>query len=699
MFHTLGTKTIKDMQGALKIDYKVLPGGQDGGVAKLQLRIDKKMLQEYALSRRQLLILTIDNSGSMEGKPLTIVKQQSLRIGYEYFNKHHDALPQIMVIVFNSDADDFIANNYDEFKAIIDRIQATGGTDFSRALKLMREEAIIKQKQSDILTFFMSDGCDNVPESTKEEVEILHLAFKEYNVSAKFCILGIGNDFDGAFSSRLNNLGAKVGFFDEVSSQEIQNASSNPYYVPRAFQQAIEEIEQNSSNQILVPIGDHQVRLIQTSINDDEVILEGEEYISDLSTEESSFIMPQGTVTTSVSEVLPEEMGSIMKKVVQSQLKAIDLTSLVEDIRSKISNLFQKLIKAKDFAQSQPSQIEEIIALEGHVSAINDQVASQGPSIRLSNNVAQNLGQQLSCTQQRLDKNVVWEAVINRQTFQRIQQPTESKFNRLPKPQAEEFKALIPVPPMEKVLTKTQLPDVTLNPVTEERKVSRVQPKISMADNYHYNFPELNQLTLEIGDKLDATFQELNEVFIKIGKAFDQTQRIPQITFAVFINQTEQFKFFNDELQMVLQEKRPGQQLINATQGANFTKKFDVLLGEKRQSKMLAYQEYSFKASQLQSTTTLETNQGELDPSSDEIVSTKTISQLVTILRDALQLPEAKVRFVSTINTQLEDGRKIRFAIHTIRLMEKSMLQVQIKEHCIIDQAGDKFKVTIISRA
>lgn len=48
----------------------------------------------------------------------------------------------ILVIVFNNNANAYLTVNYTEFKNVIDRIVADGGTEFANPLKKMREASI-----------------------------------------------------------------------------------------------------------------------------------------------------------------------------------------------------------------------------------------------------------------------------------------------------------------------------------------------------------------------------------------------------------------------------------------------------------------------------------------------------------------------------------------------------------------------------
>lgn len=68
----------------------------------------------------------------------------------------------------------------------------------------------------------MSDGQDGCRADTDKELIELGKAIKNYEVNAKFCVLGIGSSYDGSFFSKLNNLGTEVGFYIGPEVEEVK---------------------------------------------------------------------------------------------------------------------------------------------------------------------------------------------------------------------------------------------------------------------------------------------------------------------------------------------------------------------------------------------------------------------------------------------------------------------------------------------
>ena len=121
------------------------------------------------MSKLQRIILLVDNSGSMDGKPIEDIKQ-SLAMLKEEINNHNKINKdnkKLEVITFSSEAK-LISNN------ALHHISASGGTNISSAYKVLRNR-LHKVSKDEVfpIIILLSDGATGENGEAKKELNKL----------------------------------------------------------------------------------------------------------------------------------------------------------------------------------------------------------------------------------------------------------------------------------------------------------------------------------------------------------------------------------------------------------------------------------------------------------------------------------------------------------------------------------------------
>jgi uncharacterized protein with von Willebrand factor type A (vWA) domain len=179
---------------------------------KVFLNQEKFKQYQRARANNQKLVICIDRSGSMSGTPIDIVKEQCIKVGQAYFKIRDHKNPNLITIPFNSDIEILTAQDLKTFENQINSIQAGGGTNFSPSLEYIAENIVKNENCKQLLVFFLTDGDDGHSESTIRSAEKLKQYLLNYEVQSRFCVIGVGHDYDAVFLDRMSSIGNEQGF-------------------------------------------------------------------------------------------------------------------------------------------------------------------------------------------------------------------------------------------------------------------------------------------------------------------------------------------------------------------------------------------------------------------------------------------------------------------------------------------------------
>ncbi len=108
------------------------------------------------------------------------------------------------------------ADDLKVFENQIQSINAGGGTDFSPSLEYISEKIVKTENCKQLLVFFLTDGDDGHSEGTIRSAEKLKQYLMNYEVQSRFCVIGVGNDYDAVFLDRMSSIGNEQGFVMQI---------------------------------------------------------------------------------------------------------------------------------------------------------------------------------------------------------------------------------------------------------------------------------------------------------------------------------------------------------------------------------------------------------------------------------------------------------------------------------------------------
>ena len=162
------------------------------------------------------LCLVLDHSGSMEGKPLSTVKEAAIQI----IEKLHKS-DRLSIIIFDHQAKVLIPNqplkNIPDIKQKIQTIQVKGGTAIDEGVKLGIQQIAVGQKNAVSHIFLLTDG-ENQHGDNQRCLKLAQLA-AEYSITIN--TLGFGTTWSQDLLEQIADITGGTLVFIEKPAQAI----------------------------------------------------------------------------------------------------------------------------------------------------------------------------------------------------------------------------------------------------------------------------------------------------------------------------------------------------------------------------------------------------------------------------------------------------------------------------------------------
>ena len=189
----------------------------------IQLNLSSYSNPNFNTSRD--LIIVVDRSGSMSS---CMPKIKAALIDLLDNISLTKIFSTTSFISFQSSPNIFLKKTSEELKKIISTTNASGGTNFSKALKAISESIVqLEEKIEFLQIIFLTDGeiqeaydRNNDYKNFKDEISNLNSTIKNHTFGFEIHTLGMGNNHDPFILDSLINLGDGKGSYQFLSSNE-----------------------------------------------------------------------------------------------------------------------------------------------------------------------------------------------------------------------------------------------------------------------------------------------------------------------------------------------------------------------------------------------------------------------------------------------------------------------------------------------
>jgi Mg-chelatase subunit ChlD len=144
--------------------------------AKFRSLTNSAVIDEAAERERRrigrALIICLDRSGSMSGKPYEVLKEGSIMIAKSIFeNKEYE---HFLTIFYENAAEELVTSTFEEYERKMNATNAGGGTAFSSAFDCI--ERFVKRTPAlrDISIIFFTDGQDGNAANSLQRMDNLN---------------------------------------------------------------------------------------------------------------------------------------------------------------------------------------------------------------------------------------------------------------------------------------------------------------------------------------------------------------------------------------------------------------------------------------------------------------------------------------------------------------------------------------------
>ncbi len=157
------------------------------------------------------MILCLDKSGSMSGRPYDALKEGALLVGKGIFeNKEFE---HFATVFYDSNAQGLQAKSFEEYQPAIMQSRAGGGTSFGQAFSWVINFVNQTKDLRDISIIFFTDGLDGDQNLTQTNLQLLQNTLNQREISSRFLTIGFSRDHDAVFLNKIAQSGSELGNF------------------------------------------------------------------------------------------------------------------------------------------------------------------------------------------------------------------------------------------------------------------------------------------------------------------------------------------------------------------------------------------------------------------------------------------------------------------------------------------------------
>jgi uncharacterized protein with von Willebrand factor type A (vWA) domain len=152
------------------------------------------------------MLLLLDKSGSMAGKPFEALKKGAQMVSETIFQQNE--FQNFVTVFYDTNAKEMLCRNAEElpkYKQELQNLRAGGSTNFVDCFKFIEKYVKTKLGLGDISVIFFTDGQDtcNDTKAIKASMEEMKKTINKKEITSRFLTIGFTKNHDAAF---LNNI-------------------------------------------------------------------------------------------------------------------------------------------------------------------------------------------------------------------------------------------------------------------------------------------------------------------------------------------------------------------------------------------------------------------------------------------------------------------------------------------------------------
>ena len=160
--------------------------------AKFRSLTDSAVIDEAAERERRrigrALIICLDRSGSMSGKPYEVLQEGSIMIAKSLFeNKEYQ---HFLTVFYASSAEELVTNTFEEYQTKMNATRAGGGTDFGSAFDCIQGFVQRTPGLRDISVIFFTDGQDGNTANSLQRMDNLNQVMTSRECAYRYLTIG-----------------------------------------------------------------------------------------------------------------------------------------------------------------------------------------------------------------------------------------------------------------------------------------------------------------------------------------------------------------------------------------------------------------------------------------------------------------------------------------------------------------------------
>ncbi len=171
------------------------------------------------------LVLCLDKSGSMAGKPFDGLIAGSIEIAEQiYASGNHE---DFVTIFYDQKAYKVKKPSYEAYSSFLKQQQAGGSTNFVKAFDCIQE--VTRQHEfSQVSVIFFTDGQDNQNDRSKIDQSLKKLKENFAGIKSRFLTIGFTSDHDAKFLNQITEAGSELGnfYFIDIQQSDYQQQIS-----------------------------------------------------------------------------------------------------------------------------------------------------------------------------------------------------------------------------------------------------------------------------------------------------------------------------------------------------------------------------------------------------------------------------------------------------------------------------------------
>lgn len=182
---------------------------------------DKK--EKAVDNKGKYLVLCLDKSGSMSGRPMESLKVGAELIAENLFSQPEMPFERFITMLYDTQINRQEPKDLESYKRMIQSVRAGSATDFRgvfEEIQWLIDDDFKKGKLKEITVIFFTDGQDTV--NNKQNVNFAFDLLKkscDKEIKSKFLSIGFSRDHDAAFMNKIAQAGTDLGNFFYIDTQ------------------------------------------------------------------------------------------------------------------------------------------------------------------------------------------------------------------------------------------------------------------------------------------------------------------------------------------------------------------------------------------------------------------------------------------------------------------------------------------------